>query len=128
MALAIREVAVARALTAFLMIVAILSTGQIPAFVIAAIDSRIPARFTGQFLCPEGTTPRSVYVRSTGGSSGPQLQCLDAASRVVAESMVAFWLLWSAPFALLHLLVAGVIWLNSRQRQHTRARSRNGHR
>lgn len=111
-----------RAMTAFLTILAILTTGQIPAFVIGAIDSSIPARFTGQFLCPEGTTPRSVYVRSSGGSSGPQLECLDAADRVVAESMVEFWLLWSAPFALVHLLVAGVIWLNYRQRQYTRAK------
>ncbi|MCU0492135.1 MAG: cytochrome c-type biogenesis protein CcmH [Chloroflexaceae bacterium] len=112
----------ARALTAFLTILAVLTTGQIPAFVIGASNSSIPARFTGPFLCPEDTTPRSVYVRSMGGSSGPQLQCLDATGRVVAESMVQFWLLWSAPFALLHLLVAGVIWLNYRQRQYTRAR------
>lgn len=114
----------ARSLTAFFIIIAVLTTGQIPAFVIAAIDSTIPARFAGQFLCPEGTTPRSVYVRSMGGPSGPQLQCLDAAGRVVAESMAEFWLLWSAPFALLHLMVAGVIWLNARQRHDTRARER----
>lgn len=113
----------ARSLTAFLIVIVILLTGQIPAFIVGGIDSGIPARFTGQFLCPAGTTPRSVYVRSIGGNSGPQLQCLDAGKRVVAESMFEFWMLWTAPFALLHLLVAGVIWFSLRRRAYERVRT-----
>lgn len=72
---------------------------------------------TGGWLCPENTTPQSYsYATTTTDEYGNRqpssayvLQCVDASGSIVKEDPVAYAFIWIGIWALLGLIVTGVL-------------------
>jgi ABC-type glycerol-3-phosphate transport system permease component len=72
---------------------------------------------TGNWLCPDGTTPESYSYASTTtdefGNSQPatayELHCVDASGNVVKNDPIAFAFIWIGIFMLAGLILAVVL-------------------
>lgn len=79
--------------------------------------SDIAIDFTGQFLCPQGTTPvgYSYATTTTDEYGNPQpatayeLHCVDASGEVVKEDPIAFAFLWIGLLAVIGLAIGAVL-------------------
>ncbi|HSB03421.1 MAG TPA: hypothetical protein VLE49_22410 [Anaerolineales bacterium] len=104
----------------WLLCIGILSSCILPIFFIAgSITSFSPSAitFTGKFLCPDGTTPEGYTYKTTTtddfGNAEPatamELHCVDQSGTVVKNDPVVYAFLWIGIFALLGLILSGVL-------------------
>lgn len=85
--------------------------GSLSSFTMTAIN------ITGGWICPEGTTPQqNTYSTTTFDEFGNpepatayELQCVDASGEVVKTDPVGYSFLWIGIFAVLGLIVSGVL-------------------
>ena len=88
-------------------------------FVVGSISSfsDFAIQTTGSWTCPEGTTPESYTYPTTStdeyGNSHPAtgyaLHCVNANGEVVKEDLVLYAFIWIGIFALIGLILTGVI-------------------
>ncbi len=101
-------------------LISIISTCIMPVAFIAggfSISSDLAIRTTGNWLCPEGTTPESYSYASTTtdeyGHTQPatayELHCVDASGAVVKEDPILFGFIWIGIFALGGLALAAIL-------------------
>jgi len=79
--------------------------------------SQFAIRFTGNIICPDGTTPESHSYETTttdefGNSqpaTGVELHCVDQSGEVVKTDPVGYAFLWDGIFALLGLIISAIL-------------------
>lgn len=88
-------------------------------FIVGGISSvsEYAIQTTGGWTCPEGTTPESYSYATTTtdeyGHTQPstayELHCVDASGEVVKEDPIAYAFIWIGIFALIGMILTGVI-------------------
>jgi len=97
-----------------------ISTCILPIFsIVGSITSfsQYAIKTTGNFLCPDATTPRSYSYQTTTtdeyGNRHPstayELHCIDQNGNVVKEDSIVYAFLWIGGFALVGLIVSGIL-------------------
>jgi hypothetical protein len=79
--------------------------------------SRFAMKATGNMICPDGTTPESYSYETTTfdefgnvePATGVSLRCVDENGTIVKEDPVGYSFLWIGMFALIGLLVSGIL-------------------
>jgi ABC-type glycerol-3-phosphate transport system permease component len=79
--------------------------------------SEYAVTFTGKYVCPAGTTPQGyTYETTTTDEYGHQqpaiakeLHCIDQAGTVVKNDPIVYAFLWIGIFALLGLILSGIL-------------------
>lgn len=79
--------------------------------------SQFAIQTTGKIICPDGTTPESYSYETTttdeyGNSqpaTGVELRCVDSSGMVVKTDPAGYAFLWDAVFAVLGLIVSGIL-------------------
>src|SRR5215203_4271473 len=100
--------------------IGIIATCVLPIFVtIGSVSSfsEFAINVTGNIVCPTGTTPeRHTYATTTTdefGNSHPatgyELHCVDETGTIVKNDTVVFGFLWVGLFALIGILISGVV-------------------
>lgn len=102
--------------------------------------SQFAVKTTGSIICPDGTTAESHSYETTttdefGNSepaTGVELRCVDQSGEVVKTDPVGYAFLWDGIFALIGLLISGILafvlaapigvligkWFNRRKKQN----------
>ena len=102
------------------LLISVISSCVMPVFFIVGSVSSFSSfaiKTTGGFLCPKGTTPESYSYSSTTldefGNTQPatayELHCVDASGVVVKNDPVFYSFLWIGIWAMLGLVVSGVL-------------------
>lgn len=100
--------------------IAVISSCILPIFfVIGSITSfsQYAIKTTGNFLCPDDTTPRSYSYQTTTtdeyGNRQPstayELHCVDQNGNVAKEDPIVYSFLWIGVFALMGLIISGIL-------------------
>jgi hypothetical protein len=115
----VKTTAISGCLIWFLLITIIGSCVMPVFFIVGSVSSfsDLAIQTTGGWLCPEGTTPESYSYASTMtdeyGNSHPatayELHCVDASGEVVKEDPVLYAFIWIGIWALIGLIVSGVL-------------------
>ena len=100
--------------------IGIIMSCVLPVFiVIGSITSfsQFAIKTTGNIICPDGTTPESYSYETTStdeyGNTHPatavELHCVDPSGSVVKSDPVGYAFLWDGIFALVGLLLSGLL-------------------
>jgi hypothetical protein len=97
--------------------IGVITSCVLPIFVVigsVTSFSRFAVTTTGNFICPDGTTPESYSFETTTTdefgniepATGVSLRCVDQSGTVVKEDPVGYAFLWVGIFALIGLIVS----------------------
>jgi hypothetical protein len=104
----------------WILVVAILSSCLLPIFAIVGSVtsfSQYAINLTGNYLCPEGTTPEShTYDTTTTDdfgntqpATGVELHCVDQSGNVVKKDPVLYAFIWIGVLMLIGLVISGIL-------------------
>jgi hypothetical protein len=104
----------------WVLLAGILSSCILPVFfVVGSVTSfsQYAIQLTGNYLCPEGTTPEGYTYDTTTTddfgnaqpATGMELHCVDQNGTVVKNDPVLYAFIWIGVFALTGLIISGIL-------------------
>lgn len=104
----------------WILLIGIISTCILPVFIIIGSItsfSQYATTATGNFLCPEGTTPESYTYETTDidefgnvtPATGTELHCVDKNGVIVKNDPVVYSFIWIGIFTGIGLIISGIL-------------------